>query len=468
MTKHGMADPSLHAGPTVRRLRRREGLTQVAMAARLGISPSYLNLLERNQRPLSARLLVQLAEQFDFDPRSLRQDDAVGGIDGLRRRLADERFADLAIDRDEIAEWLSAAPQAALAFARLFDAGGSGGGGARESDPMDLVRREIERWRNHFADLDLAAEALSDELRLSNAEIGAALTERLRQRHQLSVRVLPADVMPDALRRLDLHARQLQLSELLDQSSRNFQIAVQLGMLEQRDAIAALADGAGFADRAAWRMFRRHLAGYFAAALLMPYGRFMRACEDTGYDLAVLQRRFNVGFEQLAHRLTTLQRVGQRGLPFFMARFDRAGQFSKRYAGASSTVMLETEQSCPLWNAHQAFERAGRICVQTIEFTDSAGQSSHWFTLARTVQGSGALGGEGAQFVVALGLDAALAGQLAQARGASLSRDQATRTGPGCALCHRPDCQQRSLPPRGTALQFDERTRGLTPFNFGS
>ena len=464
-----MAETALHAGPTIRRLRRREGLTQAAMAARLAISPSYLNLIERNQRPLSARLLVQLAESFDFDPRSLRQDEAVGGIDGLRRRLGDERFADLAIDRDEIAEWLSAAPQAALAFARLFDASGSAGAttGGRESDPMDLVRREIERWRNHFADLDLAAETLSDELRLSSAEIGAALAERLRQRHQLSVRVLPADVMPDALRRLDLHARQLQLSELLDQSSRNFQIAVQLALLEQRDQIAALADGAGFTDRAAWRMFRRHLAGYFAAALLMPYGRFMRACEDTGYDLAILQRRFNVGFEQLAHRLTTLQRIGQRGLPFFMARIDRAGQFSKRYAGASGTVLLETEQSCPLWNAHQAFERAGRISVQNIDFTDNAGQSSHWFTLARTVQGSGALGGEGAQFVVVLGLDAGLAGQLAQARGATLDRAQAVRTGPGCARCHRPDCQQRSLPPRGAALQFDERSRGLTPFNFG-
>lgn len=464
-----MADTALHAGPTIRRLRRREGLTQAAMAARLAISPSYLNLIERNQRPLSARLLVQLAESFDFDPRSLRQDEAVGGIDGLRRRLADERFADLAIDRDEIAEWLSAAPQAALAFARLFDASGGAGAadGTRDGDPMDLVRREIERWRNHFADLDLAAEALSDELRLSSAEIGAALAERLRQRHQLSVRVLPADVMPDALRRLDLHARQLQLSELLDQSSRNFQIAVQLALLEQRDEIAALADGAGFADRGAWRMFRRHLAGYFAAALLMPYGRFMRACEDTGYDLAILQRRFNVGFEQLAHRLTTLQRVGQRGLPFFMARIDRAGQFSKRYAGASGTVLLDTEQSCPLWNVHQAFERAGRIGVQNIEFTDSAGQASHWFTLARTVQGSGALGGEGAQFVVVLGLEAALAGQLAQARGAALDRTQAVRTGPGCARCYRPDCQQRSLPPRGAALQFDERSRGLTPFTFG-
>ena len=460
-----MADTALLAGPTIRRLRRREGLTQSAMAARLAISPSYLNLIERNQRPLSARLLVQLAEQFDFDPRSLRQDEAVGGIDGLRRRLADDRFADLAIDRDEIAEWLSAAPQGALAFARLYDTAGRDPDAAA-SDPMELVRREIERWRNHFADLDAAAEALSDELRLSNAEIGAALAERLRQRHQLSVRILPVEVMPDALRRLDLHARQLQLSELLDQSSRNFHVAVQLALLEQPSEIAALADGAQFPERAAWRLFRRHLAGYFAAALLMPYGRFMRACEATGYDLAILQRRFGIGFEQLAHRLTTLQRVGQRGLPFFMARVDRAGQFSKRYAGASGTMLLESEASCPLWVAHDAFERSGKICSQSLEFMDTSGQESHWFTIARTVEGSGAPGGEGARFVVVLGLEARLAGQLAQARGHALDPAQSVPTGPGCARCHRAACRQRSLAPRGLPLAFDERSRGLTPFDF--
>ena len=460
-----MSDPTILAGPTVRRLRRREGLTQAAMAARLGISPSYLNLIERNQRPLSARLLVTLAEQFDFDPRSLRQDEAVGGVDGLSRRLADERFADLAIDRDEIAEWLAAAPQAALAFARLFDASGKDVAAA-SSDPMDLVRREIERWRNHFGDLDAAAEALSDELRLSSADIGAALAERLRQKHQLSVRILPADVMPDALRRLDLHARQLQLSEVLDVPSRNFQVAVQLALLEQRDEIAAIANGAQFTDRAAWRLFRRHLAAYFAAALLMPYGRFMRACEATGYDLDLLQRRFGVGFEQLAHRLTTLQRVGQRGLPFFMARIDRAGQFSKRYAGASGTLLLESDASCPLWAAHEAFERAGRTCVQLVEVPDGAGQPSRWLTMAQTVERSGTLGEAAARFSVVLGVEARLAGQMAQARGLSLDPVQAVPIGPGCARCHRTDCLQRALPPRGAALEFDERTRGLTPFSF--
>lgn len=459
-----MAESSILAGPAIRRLRRKEGLTQAGMAARLGISTSYLNLVERNQRPLSARLVVQLAEQFDFNPRHLRRDEAIGGIDGLRRRLADERFVDLGIDRDEISEWLAAAPQAAVAFARLYDASGQGAASLAD-DPMELARHEIQRWHNHFADLDSAAEALSDELRLSNPDIGAALTERLRSRHQLSVRILPEEVMPDALRRVDLHARQLQLSELLDPASRTFQIALHCAMLEQREAIDALANGAGFADRAAWRLYRRHLASYFAAALIMPYGRLMRACEASGYDLVLLQRRFGVGFEQLAHRLTTLQRVGQRGLPFFMARLDRAGQFSKRIVGASGTTMLEAEHGCPRWNAYQAFERAGQFCAQLVEFSDS-GRPARWLTLARTVHGIGAGDGGPPRHVVVLGIEARFAASLAQARGLSLDPAAAMPTGPSCARCRITGCSQRALPPRGAVLDFDERGRGLSPFEF--
>ena len=456
-----MAEPSLFAGPQVRRIRRREGLTQAAMAATLGISSSYLNLIERNQRPLSARLLLAMAQRFDFDPRTLGSHEEAGGVDGLRRRLADTLFDDLGIDREEVVEWLNAAPQAAVAFARLYDRAGT----AREGEALDstlLARREIERWRNHYADLDTAAEELADELRLSDGEIGAAMAERLRRRHQLSLRILPAEVMPDHLRRLDLHARQLQLAEMLDPASRTFQIAVQLAQLEQRDAVRAMVDGAGLADHTAQRLVQRHLYAYFAAALIMPYGRFLRACETSGYDIPLLQRRFGVGYEQLAHRLTTLQRVGQRGLPFFMLRIDRAGQISKRFGGASGALFLESPESCPLWSAHAAFERAGRMMTEHVALEDG----SRWFTLARTVQASGASRGGQADFVVVVGLEASLAGQLAAARGHSLRTDDASPIGPGCARCHRPDCLQRSLPPRGTALQFDDRARGLTPFTF--
>ena len=456
-----MSESSLLAGPALRRLRKREGLTQAAMSARLGISASYLNLIERNKRPVSARVVVQLVEQFDLDPRRLKADEAIGGLDGLSRRLGDERFADLGIDREEAAEFLAAAPQAAAAFVRLFDKASNGID--RQYDPLVASRREIERWRNHFADLDNAAEELADELRLSRADMGAALTERLRERHQLAIRVLPREVMPQTLRRLDLHARQVQLAEMLSPASRNFQLALQLGLLEHGDSFAQLAAGAQFEDEGARKLFERHLTGYFAAALIMPYSRFLRACDATGYDLPVLERRFNVSAEQLSHRLTTLQRVGQRGLPFFMARVDRAGQFSKRLAGASGTLLLETEDSCPLWQVHEAFERPDRWIAQTVRVDGDSDAGREWVTLSHAVD---ATGGDG-KFSIVLGLEARLAQPLAQARGLSLLREQAQPIGLGCERCRRPDCRQRSLPPRGANLAFDTVSRAATPFEFG-
>ena len=459
-----VAERKLFAGHAVRRLRRARGLTQAAAAEVLAVSPSYLNLIERNQRPLTAALMLRLADAFDVDPRALGRDEPAGGAEALRRRLADPLFADLAIDRAEVQEWLAAAPGGAEAFARAFDRMQGPDASARiDADAPDAAQTEIERWRNHFADLDAAAEALADELRLGAGDLYGAIAERLRVKHQIALRILPVDVMPGALRRLDLHARQLQLSELLDPASRTFQAGVQLALIEARAEIDALTAGAGFADPAAAKLFRRHLAGYFAAALLMPYGRFLRACEATGYDLHLLQRRFGAGFEMVAHRLTTLQRVGARGLPFFMLRVDRAGQVSKRYAGASGSTLAEPGGRCPLWRLHAAFDRPGELVVQAVALEEGG----VWLTLARTVrpQGRGP-GGISAEFAIGLGLAAEHAGALAAARGIDLGEGAATPIGRGCRRCQRPACPQRAAPPAGRGLRVDESARGVTPFGF--
>jgi XRE family transcriptional regulator, fatty acid utilization regulator len=459
----------LIAGHQVRKLRRQAGISQAAMAQQLGISPSYLNLIERNQRPLTASVLVRLTELFDFDPRLLTAASPGGGADAIRRRLADPMFADLEIDRAELEEWLAGAPGGAEAFARAYDRHGPGGTAGDGDNPIALVRREIERWRNHFPDLDAAAEALADELRLGSGDLYAAIGERLRVKHNLTIRILPVDVMPDTLRRLDLHARQLQISEMLDPASRTFQAAFQLGAIEARAEIEALVKGAAFAERAAERLYRRHLTSYFAAALMMPYARFLRACEATGYDVELLQRRFGAGFEQVAHRLTTLQRVGARGLPFFMIRIDRAGQSSKRYAGASNARLVEAEGRCPLWRLHAAFDRPGRIEIDLVELDGgSAEPGERWFTLARTVHPQGRRAGDvGAEFVIGLGLAAELAAGLALARGIDL-RGAATPIGLGCRACTRPACPQRSAPPSNRALLFNERERGLSAYIFAA
>ena len=452
----------LIAGHAVRRVRRRAGLTQAAMAEALGISPSYLNLVERNQRPVSATLLVRLAERFDFDARVLAATEPGGGAAAIRRRLGDPMFADLELDRDEVEEWLAAAPGGAEAFARAFDrlGGVAGTEPAAATDPLALVRREIERWRNHFPDLDSSAEVLADELRLVAADLHGALVERLRVRHGLTVRVLPADVLPDSLRRLDLHARQLQLSEQLDGPARTFALAVQLAHLEARGEIDALVRGAALGDRTADRLLRRHLAAYFAAALVMPYSRFLRACDAGGYDLDLLRRRFGASIEQVAHRLTTLQRVGARGLPFFLVRIDRAGQSSKRYGGAAAAILATAEGRCPLWHLHRAFERPGQTWVQLVELEDG----QRWLTLSRMTEPQ-ALGTPGAAFAIGVGVPADQAATLSAAVGIDLA-GAATPIGLGCRACTRDACAQRSHPPVGRALLVGDGERRATGLHF--
>jgi XRE family transcriptional regulator, fatty acid utilization regulator len=464
-----MADQKLFAGHAVRRIRRANGLTQALMAEALEISPSYLNLIERNQRPMTAPIMLRMADRFDFDARTLTGSTPGGGAEAIRRRLADPLFADLNVDRMQIDDWLAAAPDAAEAFARAFDRIADGGKLGREADAISAVRTEIERWRNHFADLDGHAENLADELRLASADLYGAINERLRVKHQISIRVLPSDIMPDRLRRLDLHARQLQLSELLDPSSRTFAVAFQLAQLEAKAEIDALVKGADFADRASERLYHRHLMSYFAAAVMMPYARFLRACESTGYELSLLQRRFGAGFEQVAHRLTTMQRVGARGLPFFMIRIDRAGHSSKRYAGASASSLVETDLRCPLWALHQAFGQGQRIIRQLIELEDNR----RWFTLSRAVHPQGGIGSNAGstgyndtEFVVGLGIDASLASPIAAARGVDLKTGEAVPIGLGCQNCTRTGCPQRSAPPIGRTLTFNENERGPTPFAF--
>lgn len=448
-----MSTQPIYAGHALRRLRRKANLTQAAMASRLDISASYLNLLERNQRPLSARVMMQLVGGFDFDPKQLSADEAVGGIDGLSRRLADERFADLSLDREDIDELLAVAPQFASAFARLYDAASTRD--TSDTDPLTACRKEIERWQNYFGNIDEAAERLADELRLSRADVGAAIAERLRERHQLSVRILPDEVMLGKRRRLDLHARQVQLSEMQSVYSRNFSLAAQLAELELRQLLAEARSGFVTDDTSAADLFARHLVSYAAAAVLMPYSRFLRACRQTNYDFAVLPRRFSVDFEQLAHRLTTLQRVGDRGLPFFLIRVDRAGQISKQLLGASGAAIFETGQLCPLWRVFDSFAGIAGMHRHLVTLADS--KQGSWFSVAQSVdrgEGSGI-----GQFAILLGIKADYAEELAQSRGFILAPESAEPIGPGCRYCFRRNCAQRAFPPQGSTIEWSEGRR---------
>ena len=451
----------LFAGARLRRLRLAQALTQTRMATDLGVSVSYLNLIERNQRPLTAAFLLKLAATYDLDLRQLTADDGDAVAVELERVFAEPALAGLGVGRAELAEVAASSPGVAQALLRLHAGATRDAADARDATPIEAVTEFLSDRRNFFPDLDAACEALADELRLGAGTLGEGIADRLRVRHGLGVRLLPVAVMPDLLRRLDLHARQLQLSEALDAASRTFALASQLALSELRPVIDAAAAGANLTGAAA-ALATQTLVNYAAAAIMMPYARFHAACEALGYDVELLQARFGAGFEQVAHRLTTLQRQGLRGVPFFMLRVDRAGNISKRFSGTRSTLAARGG-GCPLWTLHAAFDRPGVIARQVVETEDGAA----YLTATRTVRTYAMPFGQARpEFAVLIGCALEHARPLVYAAGLDLERGPATPIGLGCASCRRAACRQRSLPPLGGKLIVDERTRGITPFRF--
>ncbi|MFM8819466.1 MAG: short-chain fatty acyl-CoA regulator family protein [Phenylobacterium sp.] len=458
----------LYVGPSLRRLRRDLGLTQSDMAQDLEVSASYIALLERNHRPLSAEMLVRLAQTYRLDVAALA---AESGDDSARLQAAlrDPMFGGIELKALEVADAAANFPGVTEAFLRLYtayreeqlalaDRSVDGREGEDASDPVAESRRFLAARRNSFPGLDDAAE------RLAQAVAGnEGLAGHLKARHGLRVRRLPPDVMTGATRRLDRHRREVLLDDTLDGASQSFQLALQTAYLELEAEIGeVLAEGA-FETEGGQRLTWRALASYAAAALLMPYTAFARAAEARRYDVEALARQFGASFEQTAHRLTTLQKPGQERVPFFFIRVDEAGNVSKRLDGAGFPFARHGG-GCPLWSVHQAFRTPRQIVTQWLELPD--GQK--FFSIARTVTaGGGGFGAPRIERAIALGCAEEHAHRLVYAadhRGGG--PEQATPIGVTCRLCHRAECAARSAPPIGRQILPDDYRRTLAPFGF--
>ena len=474
-------DRKLFLGARLRRLRRDLGLTQTAMAGDLRVSPSYLNHIERNQRPVSAQLLLRLAETYDVDLRALNQADGAGEAQ-VTEILTDPVFAGLSIPRHELLQLTEEAPTAAQALLRLYrafderrarerlalEAGGVADIGA---SPADWVRDFVQNRRNAFLELDAMGEALAHAL-VQDAPAHAdgfepAARLRLAARHDLAVRTLPAEVMVEWTRRFDPHRRQLLLSETLGPASRAFALAYQLALAEHGADLDRMVEAAAPPDVPTRSLLKVSLTNTLAAAMLMPYAAFHRLAEETGYDLARLQARFGVSYEQAAHRLTTLSRPSARGVPFFLMRVDQAGNISKRFA-ADAFPFSRFGGACPRWRLHGAFRTPGRIVTQIIETPEQDGRpAARWFTFARTVDRQGQDGlGQPQDLAIGLGCELRHAHRLAYARGVDLAAPEVTPIGPACRLCHRHPCAERAAPPVDRPLAVDDWAKSISPYPF--
>jgi predicted transcriptional regulator/transcriptional regulator with XRE-family HTH domain len=460
-----MATQKLYAGVALREMRGRIGLTQKAFAAKLGVSLPYLNQMENNHRPVSAAVVLRLASEFGFDVTDLAAGDSERMVSDMREALADGVFT-IPPPLADLRLVASNAPALARAFldlhrayrqtterlASLDEALGREGAAIRPS-PWEEVRDFFHYCDNYIDAVDRAAEHFArdlapgdDVLPLVREALGAA-----------GVTVAVEDT--GDLRRYDPVARRLTVAARAPDATRRFQLLHQVALILQRDLIEATLDLARFQTPEARDIARIGLANYFAGAALMPYRAFLAEAQAVRHDLERLADRFGASIEQVAHRLSTLQRPGLKGIPFFFVRVDQAGTITKRHS-ATRLQFARFGGACPLWNVHRAFETPGRFLRQLAETPDGV----RYLCLARDVsKPGGAWGAPVRRYAIGLGCEIAHAPALVYADDLDLGR-RFEPIGISCRICDRPDCHQRAVPPLERRLTVDLDRRGLLPY----
>lgn len=454
----------MFAGARLRRLREDRGLSQVELARLLEISPSYLNQIEHDSRPLTVAVLMRVTEVFGVDPAYFAPHDTPRLVADLREALPTQALPDLA-------EFATKLPEVAEAVIDLYRRQRQAEDqlaeivGDREliagRSPYDQVSDFFYRRQNYVPELDEAAEALAAEIKVRRGETWRVLHDRLAERHGIRIVRQDAQALAGELHRYRPEIRTLYLSNSLRPGQEAIRMGAQIALLEFDDIISSIIEEEDFDDPQTRILTRVGLANYFAAALILPYTIFLAAAERMRYDIELLTEHFGMGWESVCHRLSTLQRPKARGVPFSFVRVDRAGNMSKRQS-ATGFPFSRTGGTCPLWNVYEAFNAPGRVMTQIAAMPD--GQRYLW--IARTVtRHYGGYGQPGKVFAIGLGCEIRHAGRLVYSTGMDLNAiDAAIPIGPGCRTCERLNCPQRAVPPIGRRLDLDVNRSTFIPY----
>lgn len=463
-----MATQKLYAGAKLRELRTRLGLTQKDFAAKLGVSLPYLNQMENNNRPVSTTVVLALAQEFGLDVTELSTGDSERLVSDMREAMADPLFADALPPVADLRLAASNAPAFAHAFLELHRSyrqmqerlasldEALGREDARSTpSPWEEVRDFFHYCDNYIDAVDRAAEHFANK-EGGHRNIRVAAVSALGN---AKVSVQFADT--DKLRSFDPDTRELTLSRRAPPESQTFQLLLQVALIKQEALLEATLDLARFHSAEARAIAKIGLANYFAGAALMPYAAFQQEARTYRHDVEALAGHFGASIEQVAHRLSTLQRPGAKGIPFFFVRVDQAGTITKRHS-ATRLQFARFGGACPLWNVHRAFELPGQFLRQLAETPDGV----RYINLARDVsKSSGRFGAPVRRYAIALGCDVRHASDLVYADGMDLSRDGAFEPiGISCRICERANCHQRAVPPLERKLRVDPNLRDVLPY----
>ena len=472
----------LFVGGKLRQIRGDLDMTQAALADALGLSPSYLNQLEHDQRPVTARVLMQLSSALGIDISIFTDDEADRVSAELREVLADPALGAQRVGLGTAKQLYRAAPELAQALLashrlvqrqeeklRVLDASldADQSGGARPAGPSPLPYEEVRDFfhdtNNYVARLDKAAEQLSESAELMGPDRLRKLIDYLADRHGYRVDITHPSPNAETMYQASPRERRIVLNGILTPPTQSFQLAAQIGLLEQDHAIGEIIAGGAFKTQQAEQICRIALANYFAGALLMPYGAILDRALELRHDIERLQQVFGASFEQICHRLSNLQQPGRTGIPFFFVRVDQAGNITKRHS-ATKFQFARFGGACPLWNVHESFVQPGRISVQIAETPDQV----KYLSIARAiVKRANQFHGFNRYYAVALGCEIHHADKVVYSDGIDLASQKAvTPIGVSCRICDRQNCRQRAFPPIDREIASDPQKRNYVPYRF--
>ena len=457
----------------MRQLRSERGFSQAALAQMLEISPSYLNQIEHDVRPLTVAVLLRITEVFGVDATFFASQDDTRLVAELREVTFD-RDLDVDIAPAEVAEMVSAHPAIARAMVNLHrryrittaqlaaateDRFNDGSGSGSITMPHEEVRDYFYQRQNYLHELDSAAEDLTTRMRMHRGDLAGELSRRLTEVHGVHI-TRRIDLGDKVLHRYHPQTKTLEISNHLSSGQQMFKMAAELAYLEVGDLIENMVTDGKFTSDESRILARLGLANYFAAAAILPYRQFHDVSENFRYDIERLSAFYQVSYETICHRLSTLQRPSMRGVPFSFVRVDKAGNMSKRQS-ATGFHFSSSGGTCPLWNVYETFTNPGKILVQIAQMPD--GRNYMW--VARTVERRASRYGQpGKTFAIGLGCEVRQANRLIYSEGLDLSSDSATPIGAGCRVCERDNCPQRAFPALGRSLDIDEHRSTVSPY----
>ena len=468
---------SSNLGVVIRRLRRGQSLTQRDLANKLDISVAYINLIENNRRSITVPILLKVAKLFNIELSELTNDYNKQLNSDLMDIFSDNIFEEHELKNNDIKDFCVNSPIVGDAVRTLYDKYLLNKKDLGElADQMISVKQEIsdtvgsekssadfisdmlQSNNNYFSDIEEISEKETSAIDIDNGNRLKSMINFLEKKFFIKIKFEEENLQNNFVKKYIAEKKILKISNALSRESKEFLIAHQIGLIIGKDSIQAKLEKEGITDNNTLALGKTVLANYFASCLLMPYDKFLNYSKKHRYDIDMLSNRFETSFEQVCHRLTTLQKPGNNGIPFHFMRVDIAGNVSKRFS-LSGLKIPRYSVACPRWNVYSAFLNPGKIKVQLSKMLDG----KTFVCLARTVSKRiGDYRSPETFFSIGLGFDISHSKDCIYAD--NLDEKYSVPTGLSCRTCERENCRQRAFPPIHKNLKFNENVRGLSGY----